>query len=80
MTPVRLSCFLHLLASPMDGLQYLPLLPLAGDGSPSHVETPCWQLSARELLQLKLHGVWSLIGALEMAKVPGKHVWLVKVI
>lgn len=41
MTPVKFSCFLHLLASPqMSGLQYLPLLLLTVDGSPSDVGAP----------------------------------------
>jgi len=34
----------------------------------------------RELVELKLHGMWSLTGTLEMAKAPGKHVWLEKAI
>jgi len=38
------------------------------------------QLCERRLLQSELHGIWSLLGAVEMAKVPGKLVQLEKVI
>lgn len=62
MTPVAFSCFLHLLASPwLRGLQYLLLLLLTGSGFLADVGAPCWQLSARELSQLRLHGMGSLI-------------------
>lgn len=57
------SCYVFLFpASPwLDGLQYLPLLLLARGGFLVDVGAPCWQLNARELSQLKLHGMGSLI-------------------